>query len=302
MVAGAGVAAERRRPEPGSPPRRVRASRPEPAWRPRRAPRWRRGRARGRRRGAAGGRSGARGRGALEEDDELEGGDVGLAAVARGVGRGAVAAGAAGRGLLVGLRQRDAGHAVDRPQAGHQGGDLRLRVGAARQRDRRRGDRAADPAAGGAAAEVALEGGDRDVGRDGAGEVAQRLLPVEAGVGQIGDGLDAGVGDRLEVRVGLERRDLLRDGRRLGGRRGQLGLAVLHGVAGQHIGGQRAHGEGEDTEHDERTGAGVLDSGGDRGSGSLGAAAQVGRKQVDSSHLAWLIGTPLDRLEASRVG
>ena len=227
------------------------------------------------------------------------------AAVARRGRRRRSADAAAAVASLSDFDERDAGDAVDVAQARHQRGDLGLRVGAARERDRRGGDRAADAAAGGAAlggAEVALERGDRHVGRDGAGEVAQRLLPVEARVGQVLDGLDAGVGDRLEVRVGLQRVDLLRDAGRLGGGGGQLGLAVLDRVAGQHVRGQGQHGEGEDTEHDERAGSGVLDPGGDRGSGSLGTALQVGRKQVDSSHLAWLIGTPLDRLEASRVG
>src|SRR5215218_9810386 len=146
-------------------------------------------RRRGRRAGGGAGRGG-RTRGGREDDLELEGGDVGLAAVAGGGGRVAVAAAGAGGGLLVGLLQQDLGDAVDVPQARHQLGDLGLRVGAAGEADRR-GGLFARVRGGVGAAERALERADRDVGRDGAGEVAQRLLPVEARVGQVGDGLDA---------------------------------------------------------------------------------------------------------------
>ena len=62
--------------------------------------------------------------------------------------------------------------------------------------------------------------------RHGAGEVAQRLLPVEAGGGEAAHGLDAGVRQRLEVGIRLERGGLLARGRRalVGRRRGRPAL------------------------------------------------------------------------------
>ena len=77
-------------------------------------------------------------------------------------------------------------------------------------------------------------------------------------VRQILDGLDAAVDQGLEVGVRLESLRLRGHRGRLGRRAGQLGLAVLHRVAGQHVGSHGEHAEGENTEHDERAGAGGL--------------------------------------------
>ena len=98
----------------------------------------------------------------------------------------------AGVGLL-GLGERDAGDAVDVAQARHQRGDGSLAGRAARERDGRRGDRAAHgccrpPRPRRSRSTPLSEVSVTSLGH-GAREVAQRLLPVEAGGGQSLDGL-----------------------------------------------------------------------------------------------------------------
>ena len=68
---------------------------------------------------------------------------------------------------------------------------------------------------------VAGEVRQRHVGRDGAREVAQRPLPVEARAGEVRDGLDARLGRALEVGVGLELGGLRLHGGRLSGHAGR---------------------------------------------------------------------------------
>ena len=198
------------------------------------------------------------------------------------------------------LGERHAGHAVDGAQAGQQRGDLRLAGRAALSAIGRRVDRAADRRCRRrrrTARDRAVERRERDVGRDGARDVAQRLLPVEAGGGEVLDGLDARLGHRLEVGVGLQ----------LGG---ALGAASAPGrstasssawrsltaLVGQHVGGERDHADGERAEHHEGADAAGLLSRRPRPwrAGRLGVAAEVGGKQVDGLHLAWLIGTASD--------
>ena len=101
----------------------------------------------------------------------------------------------------------------------------------------------------------------------------------------------ARLGERLEVRVRLERGDLAAS--IAGAARGQLveiGLLLLDLVRGQDVPGERDDAEGERAERDERArAAAVLRDGGDR-SGRLDGAAQVGRKQVDGSHAQEEVG------------
>ena len=96
-------------------------------------------------------------------------------------------------------------------------------------------ERVAPGTLGAGQAHVAVERREPDVGGQRAGEVAQRLLPVEPRRGQAADGLDAGRGQRLEVGVRLQRRDPLgRDGAAiLGGL--EIGLALLDRVGGQDV-------------------------------------------------------------------
>ena len=124
---------------------------------------------------------------------------------------------------------------------------------------------------------------DAHVLREGAGEVAEGLLPVEALRGEIAHRGDAGLGRGLEVGVRLQARRLGHDGGAARLQLGEVGLVLLDRVRAQHIAGEHDHAEGESAEDDIRPRAARgLPGGGDRR--GLERAAQVGRKQVDGFH------------------
>ena len=146
-------------------------------------------------------------------------------------------------------------------------------------------------AAAGVGADVARERVQRDVGRDGAREVAQGLLPVEARAGEILDGLHAGLGHRVEVGVGLELVGLALKRLSALGDLGEVGLALLDGVVGQDVARDACNAGGEHAEDDESARAARGLRAGAELRGGLGGAARVGGKEVDGSHAPG-IGTP----------
>ena len=238
----------------------------------------------------------------LEEHDHLEVGALADPA-RRGVAPldlGRVAAGDALSASMLGggLAERDAGDPVDVVQARHQAGDLALLGGAALDRDRGRGDGGAQraAAAAGVGADVARERLQRDVGGDGAREIAQGLLPVEARAGEILDGLHAGLRHRVEVGVGLELVGLALKRLSALGDLGEVGLALLDGVVDQDVARDACNAGGEHAEDDESARAARGLRAGAELRGGLGGAARVGGKEVDGSHAPG-IGTPLERLE-----